>query len=336
MFQVTQHDGRRFSAADAFLRPALDRPNLEVRTQRHRAGRRARGRRAPSACGSRTGGGGSEVLRAEREVLLSAPARSARRSCCCCRASAIPTELRAAGVRRPPRAARASGATSRTTRSSRSSGRSRTPTRCMAAEKPRSLAEWLLRRSGPLTSTVAEVVAFMRTRGGLPAADIQFHMGAAYYEDHGAETYDGHCHGDRARCSSRPRRAGRCGCAPQTRPPSRGSSPTPCLSPRTWPRWSPGSAGARDRRAARRCARSSPRSSSPAPTSADDADLEADLRRRLMLIYHPVGTCADERHRARGGRRLPAARPRPRGPARDRRVDHADRSPAGTPTRRRS
>ena len=61
------------------------------------------------------------------------------------------------------------------------------------ADKPKPLAEWLLRRSGPLSSTVAEVVAFARTRGGLPAADIQFHMGAAYYEDHGAETYDGHC-----------------------------------------------------------------------------------------------------------------------------------------------
>ena len=32
MFQVTQRDGRRFSAADAFLRPALRRPNLDVRT----------------------------------------------------------------------------------------------------------------------------------------------------------------------------------------------------------------------------------------------------------------------------------------------------------------
>ena len=60
------------------------------------------------------------------------------------------------------------------------------------AERPRSVAEWLLRRSGPLSSTVAEVVAFHRTRPGLPAADIQYHMGAAYYEDHGAETYDGH------------------------------------------------------------------------------------------------------------------------------------------------
>src|SRR6202046_1458593 len=32
MFQVTQKNGRRFSAADAFLRPALQRPNLELRT----------------------------------------------------------------------------------------------------------------------------------------------------------------------------------------------------------------------------------------------------------------------------------------------------------------
>ena len=32
MFQVTQKNGRRFSAADAYLRPALTRPNLELRT----------------------------------------------------------------------------------------------------------------------------------------------------------------------------------------------------------------------------------------------------------------------------------------------------------------
>ena len=32
MFQVTQRDGGRWSAADAFLRPALGRPNLEVVT----------------------------------------------------------------------------------------------------------------------------------------------------------------------------------------------------------------------------------------------------------------------------------------------------------------
>ena len=31
-YQVTQKRGRRWSAADAYLKPALDRPNLTVRT----------------------------------------------------------------------------------------------------------------------------------------------------------------------------------------------------------------------------------------------------------------------------------------------------------------
>jgi choline dehydrogenase-like flavoprotein len=29
----------------------------------------------------------------------------------------------------------------------------------------------------------------------------------------------------------------------------------------------------------------------PGPDRRDRSDLEADVRRRLMLIYHPVGTC---------------------------------------------
>src|SRR5207249_6025776 len=48
-YQVTQRDGRRWSAADAFLRPARSRPNLEVLTDAWvtqivvEAGRAARG-----------------------------------------------------------------------------------------------------------------------------------------------------------------------------------------------------------------------------------------------------------------------------------------------------
>ena len=54
MFQVTQRNGRRWSAADAFLRPALKRPNLEVRHRRPRpaaSSSRATGR---SACAGAT------------------------------------------------------------------------------------------------------------------------------------------------------------------------------------------------------------------------------------------------------------------------------------------
>ena len=59
MFQVTQRNGRRWSAADAFLRSALDRPNLELVTGAtvHRA--RARRAAAPSACATAAGGEGT-------------------------------------------------------------------------------------------------------------------------------------------------------------------------------------------------------------------------------------------------------------------------------------
>src|ERR1700735_4277501 len=70
MFQVTQSGGRRFSSADAFLRPALDRPNLEVRTRAPVLGVEPEGDRAVGVR-VRAGRRGSEVLRAEREVVLS-------------------------------------------------------------------------------------------------------------------------------------------------------------------------------------------------------------------------------------------------------------------------
>ncbi len=73
MFQVTQRDGRRWSAADAFLRPALKRPNLEVMTSTRVLRVELEGDRA---VGVRIAGGrGRErSMRAEREVILSAGA----------------------------------------------------------------------------------------------------------------------------------------------------------------------------------------------------------------------------------------------------------------------
>ena len=73
MFQVTQKNGARFSAADGYLRPALTRPNLEVRTNVTVLGVELEGDRAVGVR-LRRGRGGVQVARAEREVLLSAGA----------------------------------------------------------------------------------------------------------------------------------------------------------------------------------------------------------------------------------------------------------------------
>jgi choline dehydrogenase len=70
--QVTQKDGERHSVAAAFIHPNLDRPNLEVRTGAHTTRVLFEGRRAVGVEHQR--GGRTEVVRARREVIVSAGA----------------------------------------------------------------------------------------------------------------------------------------------------------------------------------------------------------------------------------------------------------------------
>jgi choline dehydrogenase-like flavoprotein len=158
------------------------------------------------------------------------------------------------------------------------------------AEGPRAMAEWLLRRTGKLTSTVAEVVAFVRTRGGLPAADVQFHMGAAYYEDHGAETYDGHC-AVIAPVLISPQARGRVWLR-SGEPDAKPRILTNTLSePDDVASLVAGMELARHIAAQAPMAAITLRELKPGDEIHGRDDLAADLRRRLMLIYHPVGTC---------------------------------------------
>jgi choline dehydrogenase len=158
------------------------------------------------------------------------------------------------------------------------------------ADRPKNLAEWLLRKSGPLTSSVAEVVAFVRTRPGLAAADIQLHMGAVYFEDHGSEEFDGHAMTIGPVLVS---------------PEARGRLWLRSADPLAKPRIVTNSLASRDdvdslvagMELAREIAAQPTlrevivRELKPGPGITDRDALEADLRRRLMLIYHPAGTC---------------------------------------------
>ena len=289
MFQVNQRDGRRWSAADAFLRPALKRPNLKVMTrtrvlrvefERDRAvGVRIAGGR---------GRGVERSIRAGREVILSAGAIQSPQLLLLSGIGSA-DDLRAVGVEARhnlPGVGRNLQDHPFVTLIWEVSEQNT----LYGADKPKPLAEWVLRRTGPLTSTVAEVVAFVRTRPGLQAADIQFHMGAAYYEDHGAETYDGHC----------------VVIAPVlVSPQARGQVWLRSADPIAQPRIITNSLSEPDdlrslvdgMQLAREIAAQEPLREiilselKPGPDHRGRTDLEADLRRRLMLIYHPVGTC---------------------------------------------
>jgi choline dehydrogenase len=287
MFQVNQRDGRRWSAADAFLRPALKRPNLELMTRTRVLrvefeGDRAVGVRVAS------GRGRERSIRVEREVILSAGSIQSPQLLLLSGIGSA-DDLRAVGVdarhdlpgvgrnlQDHPFVSLIWEISDHNT--------------LYGADKPKPLAEWVLRRTGPLTSSVAEVVAFVRTRPGLPAADVQFHMGAAYYEDHGAETYDGHC----------------AVIAPVlVSPQSRGRVWLRSADPSAPPRIITNSLSEPDdlrslvdgMELAREIAAQGPLREivvselKPGLHRRDRTELEADLRRRLMLIYHPVGTC---------------------------------------------
>jgi choline dehydrogenase len=286
-FQVNQRNGRRWSAADAFLRDASKRSNVEVRTKVTVLGLVMEGDRAVGVRIS-AGRGREETVRAEREVLL------------CAGAIGSPQILLLSGIG-PADDLREVGVEVRHDLPGVGHNLQDHPfvtviwevsdeSTLYGAEKPKYLAEWLLRRTGPLSSTVAEVVAFVRTRPGLPAADIQFHMGAAYYEDHGAEEYDGHC----------------VVIAPVlVSPQARGRVWLRSADPTAKPRMITNTLSVDDDVAslvagmemAREIAAKGPleeiilKELKPGPGTVEREELEADLRQRLMLIYHPVGTC---------------------------------------------
>jgi choline dehydrogenase-like flavoprotein len=286
MFQVTQRNGQRFSAADAFLRPALKRPNLEVRTKATVLGVELQGDRAVGVR-LRKGRRGEELVRAEREVILSAGAINSPQLLLLSGIGPA-EELRAVGVE-PRHELHGVGHNLQDHPFVTLIWEVNDQNTLYGADKPKHLAEWLLRRSGKLSSTVAEVVAFVRTRGGLPAADIQFHMGAAYYEDHGAEEYDGHCIVI-APVLVAPKARGRVWLR-SADPTAKPHILTNSLSePEDVESLLAGMALAREIAAQPPLARTTIAELKPGPGVVDRAELEADLRRRLMLIYHPVGT----------------------------------------------
>ena len=287
MFQVNQQNGRRWSSADAFLRPALDRQNLEVATGRTVLGVEVEGGRAVGVK-VRDRFRREQSLRAGREVILAAGAIGSPQLLMLSgigpaddlRSVGVPVLQDLPGVGRNLQDHPFYSVIFEVTDNNTLYG----------ADSPKNMAEWVLRRTGPLTSSVAEVVAFVRTRAGLPAADIQFHMGAAYYEDHGQEEYDGDA----------------IVIAPVlVSPQSRGQVWLRSSDPTDKPRIVTNSLSTPDdvqsladaMYLARGIASQGPlaeiitRELKPGPEISTREDIEADIRRRLMLIYHPVGTC---------------------------------------------
>ncbi|MDX6725680.1 MAG: choline dehydrogenase [Baekduia sp.] len=287
LVQVTQRNGRRWSAADAYLRPVLNRPNLEVRTGMHAARVVLEGDRAIGVA-LRDKRGREETLRAEREVLV------------CAGAIGSPQLLMLSGI---GPADHLGDVGVRVAVDSPGVGanlqdhpyvvcvwESTVAESLYGADKPRGLAEWLLRRTGPLTSTVAEAFAFVRSRPGLPAADLQYHFAPAYFVDNGAEEFDGHAF-----------TMGPVLVSPKSRGEIRLAGPDPLAKPRilTNTLADPedlaalvtGVELAREIAGAEPLASAAGREIYPGAAIRDDGDVGDFVRRNVELLYHPSGTC---------------------------------------------
>jgi choline dehydrogenase len=163
--------GRRCSSADAFLYPALRRANLTVLTECHALAVELEGKRAVGVRYLRAGK--EETARAESEVILACgaydspkllllsgigPAEELQRH-------GIPVRHELPGVGRNLQEHAAGAIFVRSQ-----------PVSFFAAEKPLSLLRYLLFRRGMLASNGPEAAAFVRTREGLDAPDVEIVM----------------------------------------------------------------------------------------------------------------------------------------------------------------
>ena len=186
LYQVTQRDGRRASSATAFLRPAESRSGLTVRTGVQVA-------RVVVEAGRAVGVElvGGEVVRADREVVLSAGAIGSPQLLLLSGIGPA-DELRALGLP----VVVDSPAVGRGLQDHLSAGLAHLTVDPISYEgadrKVAHVANWLLRRRGPFSSPIAEAGGFFRSDPSVATVDLQFHFAPVVFLDHGATPAPGH------------------------------------------------------------------------------------------------------------------------------------------------
>ena len=287
---MTVHRGRRWSAANAYLRPALRRPNLELRTHCLAARVLFDGRRATGVAYRR--GGVEHVVRARREVILcGGPVNS-------------PQLLELSGVGRPAELARHGIA----------------PVHALAGvgenlqdhlefyfqfactqpitlysslgplAKLRIGLRWLLAKDGLGATNHFEVGGFIRSRAGVRYPDIQYHflsLAISYDGSRQARRHGFQAHVGPMRSKSRGRVRLR-SAEPAERPSilfNYMTHPDDLVEMRACVRLT------REIFAQEAFAPYRGEELSPGAGVVDDEAIDAFVRRNVESAYHPCGTC---------------------------------------------
>lgn len=289
LFQVTQRDGRRWSAARAFLDPARGRANLSVLTGSRVLRVLVEGRRAAGVALA----AGMLRLRPGGEVLL------------CAGAVNSPQLLMLSGIG-PAADLAAQGIAVRHDLPEvgrnlqdhlditiMAAANSSMPIGIAPGALPRALAgtyAYLRRGDGFLTSNVAEAGGFARSDPGRDRPNLQFHFLPAYLRNHGRTVTFGYGFTLHV-CDLLPKSRGRITLA----------SADPAAAPRIFADYLShpddlatlldGLKLGRRLMAAPALAAHTRTEVLPGPGLRSDAELIDDIRARAETIYHPVGTC---------------------------------------------
>jgi choline dehydrogenase-like flavoprotein len=284
-FQLTQRGGWRESTADAFLRPARERPNLHVLPRAMALRIVFEGTRAVGVEVARDGV--ASVVRAERDVILAA---GAYQSPVLLMLSGIgpSDQLEPFGIEL--REQLPVGENLQDHCMCQLNYLTDEPTLFNAAAEPRNFELLEQEGRGPLTSNIPEAAGFFRTRPGLDAPDVQFHFAPSLFFDEGltAPSDSGYCFGPVV-----------------IHPTSRGRvmlrAPLPDSKPRVLCNFLTTDedrasmlAGLRQALeiAAQPALKSVERAPFSVPASDSEADLRAFIERASQSVYHPTSTCA--------------------------------------------
>lgn len=304
LYQVTQKDGCRCSAADAFLRPALGRPNLMVATHAVATRILFEGRRATGVAYVQAGHAKEAV--AAREVILCAGAVQSPQLLLL--SGAGPADhLRKQGIV-PLAELTGVGENLQDHLAAPVVYRCRKPVSLRRGETLVNLLRWHTFGTGPLTSCVAEAGAFIRTLPDLAVPDIQLLFAPNFFINHGF----GNPKGDGfsiAVTLLRPRSRGHirlCSADPREAPmiqPNYLSDETDLRSLVEGVKLARRILGAKAFDAFRG------EELLPGPKAESDDLIGIAIRKTAETLYHPAGTCAmgpggmavvDERLRVRG------------------------------------
>ncbi len=308
LYQVTQRNGKRHGAADAYLNSARRRANLSVLTGAHATQVLMEKGRAVGVAYIRDGV--SEEARADGETILSGGTINSPQLLLLSGIGPA-DEIKKNGIK-PAYDLPGVGKNLQDHVMVSVGYICTKPVTLASAESVPNLLRYFLFKRGPLVSNVAEAGIFLRTESGLVEPNLQLLFGSAYYVNHGLTPRKEHCFG-----------FGPTLITPESRGEISLRSTSPLAPPAIRANYLSTEADMRvvvhgvrlSRQLAHSKAFEAYRGNElhPGTNAQTDAEIAEFVRREAETLYHPVGTCkmgndsmavVDARLRVRGIEKL--------------------------------